>query len=110
MRKSRCKLKSRIHEIIALFLVLHATSSACLACGPTLPNTFLDGGDNAILAPPVLNFESELKRMNLAPRAFAANPPTNGEYAEQSLEADLADLRAALIAASISEDQQNAII
>jgi hypothetical protein len=77
----------------------------------------LDGGDAAVLEAPEASFARELARFKLAPRRFEAKPAREGRasdegrrtaqtHAEQSLEAELADLRAALKKAKVKEATQ----
>jgi hypothetical protein len=75
----------------ATVLVAHSA----LACGPWFPNNMLDRGDAAVLVAPVADFYRELDRMQLSPPHFHAVTSTNS-YAEETLQAELADLRAAL--------------
>jgi hypothetical protein len=79
------------------------------ACGPDFPNTLLDGGDKAVLTAPVADFKRELDRMKLLPPGFRANPATNS-YLQQTVEADLMDLRAALRKAGVPTKQKEAIL
>jgi hypothetical protein len=84
-------------------------SDVSIACGPTFPNTMLDGGDAAVLAAPVADFFRELERMKLPAPVFQAYETTNS-YAEQSLEADLSDLRTALKKAKVATKEKETIL
>jgi hypothetical protein len=66
-----------------------------MACGPWFPNNMLDRGDAAVLVAPVADFHHELERMQLTPPRFHAVTSTNS-FADETLQAELADLRAAL--------------
>ena len=82
----------RHHLVIALgCLVLCGPGRAC---GPDFPNNLLDRGDEAVMTAPEARFRDELARMKLVPSHFRALPATNAPLA--TLEAELADLRAAL--------------
>jgi tetratricopeptide (TPR) repeat protein len=65
------------------------------ACGFYFSNNLLNGGDDAVLAAPIADFESELKRMHLATNSFQAITTTNS-YAGESTDAELDDLQADL--------------
>jgi photosystem II stability/assembly factor-like uncharacterized protein/tetratricopeptide (TPR) repeat protein len=78
-----------------LFLSVYLPAIRLSACGVNFPNNLLNGGDNALLAAPVANFEHEMERMHLATNSFQAFITTNS-YARDSADAELADLRAAL--------------
>ncbi len=66
-----------------------------LACGPWFPNNMLDRGDAAVLVAPVADFYTELERMPASPTSLRAVISTNS-YAEETLLAELTDLRAVL--------------
>jgi len=55
----------------------------------------LDRGDDAVLAAPIADFNRELERIHLLPANFHAVLTTN-DYAIQTIEADVEDLRRAL--------------
>jgi hypothetical protein len=82
---------------------------AALACGPDFPNTLLDRGDDALLSAPTANFQLELARMKLAAPACRVANLTNS-YTAQTFEAELRDLRAALVRAKVPEDQRAEIL
>ncbi len=80
------------------------------ACGPDFPNWLLAGGDGAVLVAPEGNFAAELSRMNLGqPREQAVPPALEGAYAAQSIDAELADLRAALTAAGVAAPEADRV-
>ena len=79
------------------------------ACGPDFPNTLLDRGDDALLGAPTASFQLELSRMNLTTPPCLAAVATNG-YAEQTFDAELRDLRAALVQAKEPEDRRAQIV
>lgn len=62
-----------------------------------------------MLAAPLGDFRAELQRIQLLPAPFESRPATNG-HAEQTLEADLADLRAALRKAGHSTEQRRDLL
>ena len=109
-------MKSKIYEIIVAALLIATFSTAGFACSPDFPNTLLDAGDSALLAPPVLNFTAELARMQLPASPFHAVTPTNVtryadiNFAEQSRDADLADLHAALTTAHVPQAELEKIV
>jgi len=71
------------------------------ACGPEFPNSLLVGGDNAVLVAPVVNFERELKRMNLVQTRLHAMQNPNNSHAKDALNAESADLALALKKAGV---------
>ncbi len=79
----------------ALFLIFCVAALRVLPCGVFFPNNLLNGGDAAVLAAPVANFEQELERMQLATNSFHAVITTNS-FGKDSTDAESADLRAAL--------------
>ena len=95
----RCNLKSRrngsaVGGLILSWFVL-SQNFRLLACGPEFPNQMLDRGDEAVLAAPIACFDRELERIHLLPASFQAVLASN-DYAGQTLDAELADLGAAL--------------
>jgi len=78
------------------------------ACGPFFPNLLLNQGDAAVLTAPEARFQMELERMNLVKSAFRARLATN--YAQQTFDAELTDLRAALERNGVSPKQREAIV
>jgi len=88
-------------QLVALVTLLYGVATLpSPACGPNFPNNLLDGGDAALLVAPLASFADELERMKLVTSRLQAKPPDDwdrvGTHAQQSLEAELADLRAAL--------------
>lgn len=79
----------------ALFLVIFSATLRLSACGDFFPNNLLNGGDDAVLAAPVADFENELERLHLATNSIRAIITTN-TYAKESADAELSDLRAEL--------------
>lgn len=69
----------------------------------------LDRGDEAVLAAPIADFNRELERIHLLPAKYQAVLTTN-DYASQTVEADLADLRAALRKAELSKTERERIV
>src|SRR5687767_14702693 len=59
------------------------------ACGPFFPNNLLDGGDQAVLVAPLVNFERELQRMKMIESRFKAVPleanTKHNNFSNQSL-------------------------
>ena len=97
----------------AIFLAAAISGFAgnALACGPFFPNNLLDAGDNAVLQPPVADFQRELERMKLGPAKTRAVLPAAGQkYYEQSTEVEMTDLAAALKREKISSEQATVIM
>ena len=96
---------------LAAFLLLGASiSNQVKGCGPDFPNWLLSLGDHAVLVAPEGSFGAELARMDLVPARFLAIPPGRTEsYSEQSMEADLADLRRALKQSGMAEAEAGGI-
>ncbi len=67
---------------------------AVRACGPNFPNFLLEDADRSALVAPEARFDDELERMHLVTTAHRAQPTPN--HPQQTLETELADLRAAL--------------
>lgn len=105
----RCKLKRKNLRGVIFCAVIWLGASLAFACGPDFPNTLLDGGDKAVLAAPVADFTRELDRMKLSPPNFSANPATNS-YMQQTAEAELADLRAALRKAKVPTKKKEEVL
>jgi hypothetical protein len=94
-----------------VLLLLLALSVPLLACGPWFPNRLLDGGDEAVLVAPYASFFREIERMQLVTSRHIAKPLTNDQsYAEQTSDADLEDLRAALRKAGVGTKERSAIV
>ena len=69
----------------------------------------LDRGDDAVLAAPVSDFYQELDLMRLGPPAFHANIATN-TFADETMNAEIGDLRAALKKFDVPGDESEKII
>ena len=91
-----------------IVLIAWLLVSRGLACGPFFPNTLLDRGDAAILTAPEAVFSDELARMKLVATPFQAQPTDNPPLA--TLDAELADLRAALTSAGVSPETLSRIL
>lgn len=90
-----------ILRLAALGLALLCLAGTKLrACGPGFPNNLLSLGDNAVLLAPVADFQRELERMNVTPNRFRAVPAA-GSFSAQTLDAEMADLGAALRKAKV---------
>ena len=76
----------------AVFLAICLSAFRLTACGDFFPNNLLNGGDEAVLAAPVADFQKELERMHLATNSFRAIITTNS-FAKDSADAELMDLR-----------------
>ena len=110
-------MKSEKNNMRAAFGAAAVTALAVLlagravACGPFFPNNLLDGGDAAVLQPPVADFQRELERMNPAAAGPRAVMPAAGQNRdEQTAAAELADLTAALRAKHVPREEASAII
>lgn len=101
-------------ENIRAAIVFAAVTVAVIsseACGPFFPNNLLDEGDHAVLQSPIADFQGELARMNIRSGGLRAVPPPRGqEFYEQSAEAELSSLAAALKRAKVTGDQATAIL
>lgn len=101
---SPSSLAEKLFRLAVLLLALLCVAARpARACGPDFPNHLLESGEAALLTAPIARFRDELIRMHLATSRFAAKPATNG-YAAQSLEAEIADLGAALRQADVPAD------
>lgn len=98
MSLKNCKTKAGF--ILAAVLLILASDSI-EACGPNFPNNLLSGGDEVLFTAPVANFRRELERLQLTPSRFDYIGATNG-YAEQTFDAELADLTTALQKAKLT--------
>ena len=105
----RCRLKSKRIKAAILAPAFLLGVSPLLACGPWFPNNMLDRGDAAVFVAPVADFYRELNRVQLAPPRFHAVASTNS-FAEETLQAELADLRAALHEAGKSSNDVERIV
>lgn len=101
--------KKAAGRIFILLGILFSQSTPTLACGPYFPNEMLDRGDDAVLAAPIADFNRELQRIHLLPANFHAVLTTN-DYASQTIDADLADLRAALRKTEFTKAEREQII
>ena len=79
-----------------VLLVSAFVSNQAEGWGANFPNSLLAQGDQAVLVPPEGNFAAELAFMNLGRARVHAIPPEREDYAAQSMEAELSDLRKAL--------------
>jgi hypothetical protein len=81
------------------------------ACGPDFPNNLLDRGDQAVLDAPVADFDRELERMKLVSATTHAAPVIAGQnFNDQTSEAEITDLAAALKREKISSELATAIL
>ncbi len=76
------------------------TSRACISI---FTSDLLGDGDSRLLAAPDANFRSELEAMQLPPGKFTYLSPPDLDYAGQKLEAEIADLTAALRKAKVPD-------
>lgn len=114
-------MKLRSFEVCSSGLLVLA-ANAVIACGPFFPNHLLDAGDQALLAAPLADFERELQRMRLVESRFLAVPllqmgsmesrgfsgsagSRRGDFATQTLDAELHDLTAALKQKGLPEEK-----
>ena len=97
---------------IAAAAVVGLGAAPALACGPGFPNTILSATDEQLLASPVADFRLEVEAIAREIRSpFRA--ATHGEAQslwDQTEQADLADLRAALEDTKVPAEQRQAII
>lgn len=93
----------------AALAALLFSGSSLLACGPWFPNNMLDRGDQAVLVAPVADFYHELERMQLAPPKFRAVATTNS-FAEETLQSEIDDLKAALKQSGKSAEEADRIV
>jgi tetratricopeptide (TPR) repeat protein len=96
-------------RLAILGLVLLTLALSAHACGPDFPNNLLTGGDEALLAAPVADFQHELARLDLLPGRFAHVTATNG-YEQLTLDAEMNDLVAALKKAKVSPEDSALIV
>jgi hypothetical protein len=94
--------------LCAVFALGSLAALRVFACGPFFPNMLLNQGDAAVLTAPEARFKMELERMKLAASPLRAQPATN--YAQQTFDAELSDLRAALDRNKVPEKQRHGII
>lgn len=89
-------LPEKLLRLGVLFLALLCLAAAQVhACGPDFPNNLLDSGDYAVLVAPTVRFGEELERMQLVQTRWRAVITTN-DYPQETADAELADLTAAL--------------
>lgn len=102
---STVSLSEKLLRLLALTLALLCLAATnARACGPWFPNNLLDSGDQAVLVSPTLRFGDELERMQLIQTRWRAVITTNA-YPQEALEAELADLTAALKKAKTSPEE-----
>ncbi len=106
--KAACKLAASLGRATwkGLICVL-AVAAPVLACGPFLPNSILQDGDQGLLRAYYSNFQFELNRIELPEPEFKA-VVNEQSHASETFDAELADLREALAhagAASPAADQ-----
>src|SRR5581483_402487 len=93
---------------LAGFLTLRS-----LACGPTFPNSLLEyrgeTSDGGVLVAPKARFASLLQLIELPSARFKAKPPA-GDYFEQSLAGDLADLGRELTDQKVTPSQRASLL
>jgi hypothetical protein len=77
------------------------------ACGPFFPNMLLENAAESAATAPQASFELELSRMSLIPAPHKAKP---GGVPSQTLEVELAELRAALSKMGLADAQREAIV
>jgi hypothetical protein len=90
-------LKSKSFKT-AIFLAVAISQIAghAFACGPSFPNNLLDAGDQAVLQPPIADFQHELERMKLVTAKAHAVPLAEGQtFYDQSSAVEMTDLAAA---------------
>ncbi len=95
------------YRLLSAALLLGTKS--LLACGPWFPNNMLDRGDAAVLVAPLADFYGELERIPASPTPVRAVTSTNS-YADETLQTELADLRAALQQAGKSSNDVERIV
>ena len=101
----------RFNAALIVAAVMMSVAGSVFACGPFFPNNLLDDGDHAVLQPPVASFAHELERLKLADTRWHALPLAAGQqYQEQTGDAELSDLTAALKAKHTPPEQATAII
>ena len=92
----------RFGILFLALLCLAATQAR--ACGPDFPNNLLDSGDYAVLVAPRVRFGEELERMQLVQTRWHAVINTS-DYPQETADAELADLRAALKRRKIAPEE-----
>ena len=104
--KAQPARQARLPRFVSVWLALGV--SAVLACGPDFPNMLLSQGDRAVLVAPVANFQREIDRMQLAKSRYKYKAPAEG--ADESMLAEVADLREALRHAGKSKQELDEIV
>ena len=108
-----CRLNPKTLLVVG---VLGACLGAALAwaCGPFFPNRLLVNGDATLTWAPVADFEVEMRRLVPAAPPFPAVPPPEqfreADYYRQTMEADRADLKAALENAKVPPDRRDGLL
>ena len=107
----RRRVYLRTYQFAAGTLIVAATGlNPAAGCGPDFPNWLLANGDQAVLIAPEGNFAAELASMSLGRARVRAIPPdSNQDYAKQSTESELADLRNALKQAGTLDSEASRI-
>jgi len=77
-------------------LILLSLALSAHACGPDFPNNLLDRGDEALLSAPVASFERELERAESCAEPVLNPCPQPMANDAQTIDAEMADLTAAL--------------
>lgn len=94
--KATCNLAAFLRHATRKVLVCAlAVGAPVLGCGPFLPNSILQDGDEALLRAYFSSFHLELGRIKLPAPEFKAVVNEHG-YASATFDAELADLREAL--------------
>jgi len=88
--------------------LLAACAPPAHGCGPFFPNSLLADPDGAALAAPNAVFELELERMRLIETNRRARP--SKDYAQDTLAAELEDLRQALDRSGVSSEDRDRIV
>ncbi|MFO1501640.1 MAG: hypothetical protein U1G07_25210 [Verrucomicrobiota bacterium] len=97
----------RTWQCLAGTFLMLAASLTAWPCGPWFPNTMLMGGDETLLAAPLTRFQMEIDRIRLpAARFKAASPPPQAGLAQQTFDAEIAELGRALEARRVDDLEQ----
>lgn len=100
-----------IRQAILLAAALSGLAVRGFACGPFFPNNLLVGGDQAVLQPPIADFQRELARLKLPVARLHAKAPAAGQkYYEQSAELEMNDLAVALMREKVPSEQATVIM
>jgi hypothetical protein len=109
-RKRPTTIAEHLVRLGVLMLVLSVlVIRSAYACGPFFPNDLLSHGDDAVLAAPLASFMREVDRLSLPVSRFSHVEATNG-YADQSFDAEMADLAAALKRTKVSAKESALIV